>query len=175
MVNVVPEELQGQKLKWAAGPKVFVLKTSRRTTFTLLPLRLFQRIPFFIIPKLVNWILFSANVAPRDYPREYTPLAFTNIDSVTSNIVRGNYKEWKNTLMANTFLPNHLLINTLLLLFCNFTVEFWSPFFVTQLQGPGVCLLLLLSRIPGRNLTTHSTPCFHTRQTSLWLNVQTLR
>ena len=93
MVNVVPEELQGQKLKWAVGPKVFVLKTSRRTTFTLLPPRLFQRIPFFIIPKLVNWILFPANVAPRDYSGEYTPLAFTNIASVTSNIVRGNYKE----------------------------------------------------------------------------------
>ena len=34
-----------------------------------------------------------ANVAPRDYPGEYTPSAFTNIDSVKSNKVRGNYKE----------------------------------------------------------------------------------
>ena len=38
-----------------------------------------------------------ANVAPRDNPGEYTPSAFTNNDSVKSNIVRGNYKEWLGT------------------------------------------------------------------------------
>ena len=36
-----------------------------------------------------------ANVAPRDYSSEYTPSAYnnTNIDSVKSKIVRGNYKK----------------------------------------------------------------------------------
>ena len=41
-----------------------------------------------------------ANVALREYPGEYTPSAFTNIDSVKSNIVRGNYKECAASLAA---------------------------------------------------------------------------
>ena len=59
------------------------LETSRGTTFTML----FN----FRTSKLDT---LPANVAPRNYPDEYNPLAFTNSDSVKSNIVRRNYKEW---------------------------------------------------------------------------------
>ena len=53
---------------------------------------------FFLVrnPKKNKHVFLGAfiwNQPPRDYPGEYTPSAFTNIDSVKCNIVRGNYKE----------------------------------------------------------------------------------
>ena len=56
-MKVVPRE--AKKNEGLEAPKVFGLGTSRGTTFTMLPQRLFQRIVFFMIPKLVNWTLFQ--------------------------------------------------------------------------------------------------------------------
>ena len=94
MVNVVPRELQGQKCEGPQAPMVFGLGTSRGTTFTMLPQRLFSKNTILYNSRASKLDSLPANVAPRDYPSEYTPSAFTNIDVVKSNIVRGNYKEW---------------------------------------------------------------------------------
>ena len=53
----------------------------------------FKRIPFFIIPKLVNWILFKPMYPLGTTLVNMPPRLFTNIDSVKSDKVRGNIEE----------------------------------------------------------------------------------
>ena len=59
MVNGVPREVPRPKPEGPQAPRVFGLGTSRGTTFTMLPPRFFQRIPFLIVPELVKRILFK--------------------------------------------------------------------------------------------------------------------
>ena len=59
LVNIIPSEFQGQKIKGPQAPKVFGLGTSQGTIFTRIPLRLFHLLPFFCNPALVTGILLQ--------------------------------------------------------------------------------------------------------------------
>ena len=79
MVNGVPRKVPRQKKTLGLqASRFFDRGTSQGTPFNMIPLRLFHTMSFFCRPQLV--------LVPRKYHTEYTPLAFTNIDSVKSNI-----------------------------------------------------------------------------------------
>jgi len=79
MVNGVPRKVRRQKKPWGCRPRGFFGRgTSQGTPFNTIPSRLFHTMSLFCRPQLV--------LVPRKYHTEYTPLAFTNIDSVKSNI-----------------------------------------------------------------------------------------
>ena len=69
------------------------LGTSWGTTFIMLPPRLFQRIPFFIIPKLVNRIHFQP-MSPLGTTLVNIPPRLLQTLNIKSNTVKGNYKDW---------------------------------------------------------------------------------
>ena len=88
MVTVVPTELQGKKKP--EGPQA--LEPHEGQHSPCYP-KAFPKNTILYKSRTSELDYLPANVVPRNYPVEYTPLAFTNIDSVKSNIVRGNYKE----------------------------------------------------------------------------------
>ena len=76
VVNVVPRKLQGQKREGLQAPNDFSLGTSQRATFTMLTLRPFPKNTILFNSQTSKLDSLPANIAPREYPGEYTPLAF---------------------------------------------------------------------------------------------------
>ena len=93
MVNVVPREVPRPKTQGVAGPKGLWPWILPRDNIHHATPKAFPKITILYNSQTSKLDSLPANVAPRDYPGEYTPSAFTNIDSVKSNILRGNYKE----------------------------------------------------------------------------------
>ena len=83
MMNGVPREVQ--------RPKDCVVQCSSMCSMKTVQCSAVHCVNLLCLKKTSNLDSLPASVAPRDYPGEYTPSAFTNIDSVKSNIVRGNY------------------------------------------------------------------------------------